>query len=95
MDEKVKRKWIAALHSGKYKQGIKMLRKKRPDGYHYCCLGVLRELTGIKKRTGYELLDFDQALAIGITPEDQDDLAEMNDCGASFDEIANFIKKAL
>jgi hypothetical protein len=40
MRECVKNKWIAALRSGKYKQGRGRLNG--PDGY--CCLGVLCEV---------------------------------------------------
>lgn len=95
MDEKVKREWIAALRSGKYKQGKKRLRKKRPDGYHYCCLGVLREITGIKKYKEEEFLDPDEARTIGLNFIRQDELSEMNDRGSSFDEIAMFIEQNL
>ena len=40
MREYVKNKWVAALKSGKYKQGCCHLRG--PTGY--CCLGVLCEV---------------------------------------------------
>lgn len=36
----VKAKWIAALRSGEYKQGIGCLHGVR-EGDEYCCLGVL------------------------------------------------------
>lgn len=36
-------KWIAALRSGKYKQGRGRLR----DGDAYCCLGVLCDISGM------------------------------------------------
>lgn len=46
MDKKWKKKWVKALRSGKYKQG--MLQLKTPifmsDKYQYCCLGVLCEV---------------------------------------------------
>lgn len=41
MNPKVKRAWVAALRSGKYKQGKYFLR--RPDNA-FCCLGVLCNL---------------------------------------------------
>ena len=40
MNQRVKRKWIAALRSGEYKQGKGYLRK----GDRFCCLGVLCDL---------------------------------------------------
>ena len=40
----VKRKWLAALRSGKYKQGDAFLYNK--DDNSYCCLGVLCEIEG-------------------------------------------------
>jgi hypothetical protein len=41
MDAAVKARWVAALRSGRYAQGRRMLRS-RDD--HYCCLGVLCDL---------------------------------------------------
>ena len=38
MPQKLKDKWLAALRSGKYKQGT---GKLRDDSGGYCCLGVL------------------------------------------------------
>lgn len=40
MNTEVKEKWISALRSGKYKQGIRSLRTE----HGYCCLGVLCDL---------------------------------------------------
>lgn len=44
-----KRKWIAALRSGKFKQGENYL-KNNPSGNEneYCCLGVACEILGLK-----------------------------------------------
>ena len=66
MKPEVKAKWIAALRSGKYKQGKKFLNK---EGTRFCCLGVLCDLAfqdGVKMtvrqgvefglRSGYTLL---------------------------------------
>lgn len=38
-----KTKWVAALRSGKYKQGAGCLRSYN-YGYVYCCLGVLCDI---------------------------------------------------
>ena len=40
----VKRKWLAALRSGKYKQGDSLMYNKNDNSY--CCLGVLCEIEG-------------------------------------------------
>jgi hypothetical protein len=46
MNQEVKAKWIAALRSGKYKQGHHFLARKKADekDFSYCCLGVLCEI---------------------------------------------------
>lgn len=41
MDQRVKKKWLEALRSGKYPQGRSVLRN---TGEQFCCLGVLCEL---------------------------------------------------
>ena len=43
-----KAEWIEALRSGDYEQGVEELY----DGNGFCCLGVLRELTGVKTCKG-------------------------------------------
>ncbi len=45
MNEEVKKKWVAALRSGEYKQITKRLKQEFPEGgCGYCCLGVLTDL---------------------------------------------------
>lgn len=44
MDQQVKKKWIKALRSGEYKQGVGSLRRIVEGEARYCCLGVLCEL---------------------------------------------------
>jgi hypothetical protein len=47
MDKDLKRKWVKALRSGKYKQGKETLN----DGHgHYCCLGVMLRVAGLSAR---------------------------------------------
>lgn len=46
MDKKVKKVWVKALRSGKYKKGTGML--KSSSGY--CCLGVLTDIYLKQKR---------------------------------------------
>lgn len=48
MNPKVKRAWVKALRSGKYKQGNGQLMGPTDDGSAvvHCCLGVLCEVRG-------------------------------------------------
>lgn len=46
MDQELKTKWIAALRSGDYKQGVSKLCS---SSNQYCCLGVLCEVAEIPK----------------------------------------------
>lgn len=41
MNQQIKRKWVDALYSGKYKQGMGQLRSIKNK---FCCLGVLCDL---------------------------------------------------
>lgn len=45
--------WVAALRSGKYKQGQRYLRSRNDT---YCCLGVLVDIEGVQWETteGYD-----------------------------------------
>lgn len=44
MNEEIKAKWIAALRSGKYVQGVERLHRKSLNNDEFCCLGVLCEI---------------------------------------------------
>lgn len=44
MNKRVKKLWIKALRSGKYKQGRGHLKSNEEGVSYYCCLGVLCEL---------------------------------------------------
>jgi hypothetical protein len=44
MKREIRDKWVAALRSGRYKQGRAVLKR---NGTHYCCLGVLAEIEGL------------------------------------------------
>jgi len=47
MNPKLKRDWIAALRSGKFRQGGGKLREEAGGNPRYCCLGVLCEISGV------------------------------------------------
>ena len=45
-----RKKWVAALRSGEYKQGNGYLCKMNGQGeFRFCCLGVLCEIAGAQK----------------------------------------------
>lgn len=45
MKPEVKEKWVAALRSGEYQQGLNVLAHRDDEGaMSYCCLGVLCDL---------------------------------------------------
>jgi len=61
------------------------------------------EITKVRDEDPNELVFLGQSLALsssmlkwaGLTGEEQDELAEMNDSGKSFSKIANFIEETL
>lgn len=111
MNKEVKEKWVAALTSGEYKQGVGQL--KTPDN-RYCCLGVLTELyrkeTGIGEWDGNEFCGTSEPSCSFLTDEvtkwaelpsgcpwvgNYEYLQTMNDVGISFAEIARRIDEGL
>lgn len=59
MDSEVKRRWVQALRSGEYKQGVARLRNRNEKDSvdKFCCLGVLCELAvaaGVEMRATAE-----------------------------------------
>ena len=96
MEREPKKKWIKALESGRYKQTQENLEL---DG-RYCCLGVLCKTMRIDPQTAkselnYELLSESVLEKVGLREEEQSRLADMNDRGKSFREIAAYIRANL
>jgi hypothetical protein len=108
MNPEIKAKWIAALRSGKYKQGQDGLK----SGDRFCCLGVLCEVMGIpEEHDEYEGedaflpisardaagIDSDGTLPVEVEFKDSDrySLVDLNDAGADFNFIADVIEKQL
>lgn len=100
MDEQIKKLWIEALESNKYKQGYKNL--KSLDNC-YCCLGVLFDVVKEKlnitweqynsDNSNSELLSYDILKFCGLSFIDQNILIRFNDCNKySFIFISNWIK---
>lgn len=97
--KKMYKDWVAALRSGKFKQGQHALARKTPEGMEYCCLGVYAEINGMftqeklgRKRVfnNFFFLPHDV-----MDRELQQVLSKMNDKGFSFDEIADWIERKL
>lgn len=107
----LKRKWVAALRSGKYKQGTRMLKYTGINGtFEYCCLGVLCEVAKLETvdsspdkvffTHGGDVAAADVPVSfrakIGLTTSDEWRLISLNDaCGRSFKQIANLIEHNL
>lgn len=105
MKQAIKRKWITALRSGKFKQGKRRL--KNTDGT-FCCLGVLACLVDPTNTTDWQgevyLGETQKELTgpfgkIGAVDADWR-LTELNDGSAeftpkSFNYIASYIERFL
>ena len=89
-DQSVKKKWLRALRSGKFKQAQGDLY----DGRAYCCLGVLAKIKGAELKLGkygeYEAYVGGKAVSAdgenflrprfaGLSRATQERLAELND----------------
>lgn len=107
MDTGPKKKWLKALRSGEYTQGVGYLRTTDDT---YCCLGVLCDLTDGEwaedndeayifqlEDYGELMLDLDPIYLdlFGLDDETQADLVDMNDSGSTFEEIADYIEEYL
>jgi len=95
MNKTIKDNWIKALRSKEYVQGRTSLRQKDNSDYHYCCLGVLADITPgfrwngtdlcelyIDNGNGYCGIGFLNYLGrdhVGMTHEQEGILASMND----------------
>lgn len=107
MDKKIKTKWLKALRGGQYDQAKSALCD---SGTAFCCLGVLIDIQGAYWDTD-DYGDWTPVLPSGrksgktdlpphtysarIPRKMQDTLARMNDEGATFVEIADYIEQKL
>lgn len=111
MNKRIKAKWLEALRSGKYKQGRERLRdvNKGTATYEYCCLGVLADCAAMDWDQRFANVD-DEVMPLcemdllptnvadrryGLDLVAQKELAEMNDEGATFTVIADWIEQEL
>ena len=106
MNAEVKARWIKALRSGRYSQVAGVLHNE--EGY--CCLGVLCRVDGrrfLPVSGGFQI--FDKVIRVwreSMPPTDllekaqlskpkAEKLADMNDKGKTFSQIADWIEKNL
>ena len=95
-------KWIKALRSGKYEQ-TRSGHLRDSDGY--CCLGVLCHINNITITGDETLPDYFDLQMLDLSSNDGqlpkyyktkhgklNTLAELNDVGLSFKQIANIIE---
>lgn len=77
MNKQVMEKWVAALRSGKYKQGKDKLKKKDAKGViRHCCLGVLCEVYNQEnKNKKYTFTDREDQQ---LLPQEVEQWAEMH-----------------
>ena len=103
MDKKVKKLWVTALRSGKYKQTTGKLIRRDGSKPSYCCLGVLAKVQGAEfDKYGYPLFNgkscgtfglLDKSGSAGLAERSMEFLARLNDEGKDFNYIANQIEK--
>lgn len=107
MKKGIKRRWIRALRSGRYKQAR---RKLRGDN-GYCCLGVLCDISGKgnwrELNTGCWVYDYrglsssaypceEIRKSIGLRSVEMEELISMNDSEkTNFDTIADWIENRI
>ena len=106
MQSELKSKWIEALRSGKYNQGESYLRHEN----QYCCLGVLCEVMGIgwvgpdeegdyypdvEGHRDFSMLTAALLSRAELLNVEQETLAQMNDNGVQFPQIADYIEETL
>jgi len=95
MKQELKQKWVAALRSGKYRQGRGHLRVVNLDGsITFCCLGVLHMVVeGELPPNDFGYLSCSTEEKANISRENQLALATLNDDGKTFLEIADVIEQ--
>jgi hypothetical protein len=100
LDPELKKKWVEALRSGKYRQGYGYLRYVTDE---FCCLGVLCDIYDktlwIRNAWNYfykyqvGTIPGEIADKIGITIDEQSALITKNDRPEDFSGIADFIER--
>jgi hypothetical protein len=92
MKKAIKTKWLKALRGEKYQQGQKSLRNSSGQ---YCCLGVLCDVQSkkaLKSLPSMSMSTLPKKWAAGLTTKQMAQLANMNDRGESFWDIAAHVE---
>lgn len=104
MDADIKKRWVEALRSGKYKQGKAALRSNEN---HFCCVGVLCDIVAPNdwqlsgsifnfQGTNHYDLPANFRRDLDIPNAEENKLIYMNDYkNKSFSEIADYIEANL
>lgn len=101
MDTQKKAGWLKALRFGGYKQTKGKLKSRQGA---FCCLGLLCEIQNREWRwrgEGYGMyqgslsISPDEVVDSGVTMREARILADMNDGGSNFYEIADYIEAKL
>lgn len=110
MNARIKKLWVKALRSGKFRQTIGTLRAKDGEGYAYCCLGVLKAVRCAEEgipfmsnrnklldgpTMAWAGLDHDDPILSGPTAQSTQYASKLNDDDKSFKYIADRIEKYL
>lgn len=101
MKKEAAQKWVEALRSGKYKQGVGMLRNAKDE---YCCLGVLCDINGFSPmytdfyvpKELQSILEMKSSIGTFKSAnkfQNEYNLSKLNDDGVSFLGIADLIEK--
>jgi hypothetical protein len=99
MDAELKAKWVVALRSGGHKQAMGKLH----DCGAFCCIGIFehvvcqKSITALELQNGRLCLDDDDGKLDerGLSLTARGELADMNDKGKTFAEIADYIEAKL
>lgn len=108
MDKRLKKQWLDALRSDDYEQGTGDFIQKETEystdngepekvEVGYCCLGVLADVVGFPDGfiNNNALLPPAYCDFLGLPTDVQEDVAEMNDEGHTFEEIADYLEVVL
>lgn len=108
MNKRIKKLWVAALRSGKFKRTEGVMREGKGSDVSYCCLGVLEAIRCSEQRGAFTTHKTMEKLSrrtqewagldnpdLILAPKTGTLASQMNDNGKSFKYIADRIEKYL